>query len=290
MFTQPPSTTTDTAHTAARAHDKHAGHDPEAFRRRFWLTLLLTIPVVASSEMVMEWFGYEIDGVAWVGPVLGTFIFAWGGQPFLVRRRRRGAQPATRDDAADLDGDHRRLGGVDVDQHRVVRPRVLVGAGAARDDHAARALAGDEGDRTGAGRPGRAGRAPARRSRADRDRRWDRAGPDRRPGRRRPCVGPVRSAGPGRWADHRGRGRARRVDDHRRIATGPQDRRRSGGRRDRVDRLVVAGGDRRRRARTPRSPGSSASSPTPRPAGAAPRCSPIASPRCCSTWRPGSRR
>ncbi len=78
------------------AHDKHAGHDPEAFRRRFWLTLLLTIPVVASSEMVMEWFGYEIDGVAWVGPVLGTFIFAWGGQPFLtgavaeVRNRQPG--------------------------------------------------------------------------------------------------------------------------------------------------------------------------------------------------------
>ncbi len=66
------------------AHDKHAGHDPEAFRRRFWLTLLLTIPVVVSSEMVMEWFGYELDGVAWVGPVLGTFVFAWGGQPFLT--------------------------------------------------------------------------------------------------------------------------------------------------------------------------------------------------------------
>ena len=66
------------------AHDKHAGHDPEAFRRRFWLTLLLTIPVVISSEMVMEWFGYELDGVAWVGPVLGTFVFAWGGQPFLT--------------------------------------------------------------------------------------------------------------------------------------------------------------------------------------------------------------
>ena len=32
----------------------------------------------------MEWFGYELDGVAWVGPVLGTFVFAWGGQPFLT--------------------------------------------------------------------------------------------------------------------------------------------------------------------------------------------------------------
>jgi Cu2+-exporting ATPase len=25
-------------------HDKHAGHDPEVFRRRFWLTLLLSLP------------------------------------------------------------------------------------------------------------------------------------------------------------------------------------------------------------------------------------------------------
>ncbi|HWM20769.1 MAG TPA: copper-translocating P-type ATPase [Ilumatobacteraceae bacterium] len=74
----------DQHHGGHAAHDKHAGHDPEAFRRRFWLTLLLTIPVVASSEMVMEWFGYEIGGVAWVGPVLGTFVFAWGGQPFLA--------------------------------------------------------------------------------------------------------------------------------------------------------------------------------------------------------------
>jgi Cu2+-exporting ATPase len=66
-----------------QGHDKHAGHDPEVFRRRFWLTLLVSIPVVVTSEMIMDWFGYQIDGVAWVGPVLGTFVFAWGGWPFL---------------------------------------------------------------------------------------------------------------------------------------------------------------------------------------------------------------
>ena len=65
-------------------HDKHAGHDPETFRRRFWLTLLISIPVIATSEMIMEWFGYELSGVAWVGPVLGTFVFVWGGWPFLT--------------------------------------------------------------------------------------------------------------------------------------------------------------------------------------------------------------
>jgi Cu2+-exporting ATPase len=54
------------------------------FRRKFWLTFALTIPVIASSDMVMEWFGYHIGGVGWVGPLLGTFIFGWGGRPFIV--------------------------------------------------------------------------------------------------------------------------------------------------------------------------------------------------------------
>ncbi|MFI6229509.1 copper-translocating P-type ATPase [Micromonospora echinospora] len=98
---QPPPTRTD-GHTGAGGqqerqghpvhhrsghggHDKHAGHDPEMFRRRFWLSLALTVPIVATSHMVMDWFGYRLDvpGVGWVGPVLGTVVFAWGGWPFL---------------------------------------------------------------------------------------------------------------------------------------------------------------------------------------------------------------
>src|SRR5258706_13563159 len=64
-------------------HDKHAGHDPEVFRRRFWVTLLISIPVVVTSETIMDWFGYSLNGVSWVGPVVGTFVFVWGGWPFL---------------------------------------------------------------------------------------------------------------------------------------------------------------------------------------------------------------
>ncbi|MEA3185050.1 MAG: P-type Cu2+ transporter, partial [Ilumatobacteraceae bacterium] len=73
----------DHAAGAHAGHDKHAGHDPEVFRRRFWLTLLISIPVVATSRMIMDWFGYQLGGVAWVGPVLGSFVFVWGGWPFL---------------------------------------------------------------------------------------------------------------------------------------------------------------------------------------------------------------
>ncbi len=67
-------------------HDKHAGHDPEQFRRKFWLSLALTVPIVATSHMVMDWFGYTLDfpGMNLVGPVLGSVVFGYGGWPFLV--------------------------------------------------------------------------------------------------------------------------------------------------------------------------------------------------------------
>ena len=73
-------------HGGHGAHDKHAGHDPEMFRRRFWVCLALTIPLVVTSEMVMDWFGYDLDfsGIEWVGPILGTAVFVWGGWPFLA--------------------------------------------------------------------------------------------------------------------------------------------------------------------------------------------------------------
>jgi Cu2+-exporting ATPase len=58
-------------------------HDPDAFRRRFWLTFALSIPVVLTSSTVMDWFGYSIAGVGWVPPVVGTVVFFWGGWPFL---------------------------------------------------------------------------------------------------------------------------------------------------------------------------------------------------------------
>ncbi len=65
------------------------------FRDRFWLSLALTIPLVFYSPMIQEWFGYtapEFPGSEWIGPVLGTVIFIYGGMPFL-----RGAVQEVRD-------------------------------------------------------------------------------------------------------------------------------------------------------------------------------------------------
>jgi P-type Cu2+ transporter len=73
-------------HAGRDGHDQHAGHDPEMFRRRFWLTLALTIPLVVTSHMVMDWFDYSVDAplMEWYGPVLGSIVFFWGGWPFLA--------------------------------------------------------------------------------------------------------------------------------------------------------------------------------------------------------------
>ena len=67
-------------------HDKHAGHDPNMFRRLFWWNLLLAIPVLVFSDQIQTWFGYSIDAgpARFVAPVIGTVIYLWGGQPFLV--------------------------------------------------------------------------------------------------------------------------------------------------------------------------------------------------------------
>jgi Cu2+-exporting ATPase len=85
------------AHGGHEGHDKHAGHDPEIFRRKFWLSLALTIPLVATSDMVMDWFDYTIEfrGMSWLGPVLGSIVFWWGGWPFLAggARELRDRQP-----------------------------------------------------------------------------------------------------------------------------------------------------------------------------------------------------
>jgi len=69
-------------------HDGHGGHGDHAarFRDRFWLSLALSLPVVAYSGMVQDWLGFtppRFPGSAWVAPVLGTVVFLYGGWPFL---------------------------------------------------------------------------------------------------------------------------------------------------------------------------------------------------------------
>jgi Cu2+-exporting ATPase len=78
------SGTTHDAHAAG--HDRHAGHSVAMFRDWFWLSLLLTLPVLVWSADLQEWFGYEapvFPGAEYLPAVLGTVVFIFGGLPFL---------------------------------------------------------------------------------------------------------------------------------------------------------------------------------------------------------------
>jgi Cu2+-exporting ATPase len=46
------------AHGRDQEHGAHAGH-ADVYRRRFWINLILAIPVVIYSETVQDWFGYK---------------------------------------------------------------------------------------------------------------------------------------------------------------------------------------------------------------------------------------
>ncbi len=67
------------------AHVDHTGHEI-MFRNRFWVSLLLTIPVLLFSPMLQNWFGFsmpEFTGDRWIGPLFAIAIFFYGGVPFL---------------------------------------------------------------------------------------------------------------------------------------------------------------------------------------------------------------
>jgi Cu2+-exporting ATPase len=56
------------------------------FRDRFWLSFLLTIPVIVWSPDPQEWLGYTAPAFAgsdWIPPLLGTAVFIYGGFVFL---------------------------------------------------------------------------------------------------------------------------------------------------------------------------------------------------------------
>ena len=76
----------DHTHSGHNGHDKHADHSPEMFRDRFWLSLLLTLPIIYFSEQFQTWFNYEaisFTGSIWINPILGTILFFYGGLVFI---------------------------------------------------------------------------------------------------------------------------------------------------------------------------------------------------------------
>ena len=77
---------------AKQEHEGHGGHDHAAmvadFRRRFWISLVLTAPVLVLAPMLQEWLGLRdtlaFSGDRWVQLGLATAIYFYGGWPFLT--------------------------------------------------------------------------------------------------------------------------------------------------------------------------------------------------------------
>lgn len=71
-------------------HHEHSHHDHHAmmvadFRRRFFVCLVITVPILALSPMVQDWLGFSwtFSGSVWVLTALSALIYGYGGWPFL---------------------------------------------------------------------------------------------------------------------------------------------------------------------------------------------------------------
>ena len=67
------------------AHADHSGHEM-MFRRKFWVSLLLSIPVLLYSQGLQMMLGLSLPafpGSQWIAPVFSIIVFLYGGLPFL---------------------------------------------------------------------------------------------------------------------------------------------------------------------------------------------------------------
>lgn len=69
-------------------HDHHAMMVKD-FKRRFWVCLALTVPILALSPMLQMWAGVEwtFPGAVWVLAALAAVVWGYGGWPFLTGAR-----------------------------------------------------------------------------------------------------------------------------------------------------------------------------------------------------------
>ena len=67
-------------------HKNHQGHDPAIFKRRFFICLILTLPILYFSPQLQSWLNYQaiaFVGSNWINPILAIAIYGYGGWIFL---------------------------------------------------------------------------------------------------------------------------------------------------------------------------------------------------------------
>ena len=62
-----------------KGHSAHHAHMLEDFKRRFWVSLAASVPVLALSSMIQSFLGYSAS----FSGGISTFVYLYGGLPFL---------------------------------------------------------------------------------------------------------------------------------------------------------------------------------------------------------------
>ncbi|MCL5733724.1 MAG: heavy metal translocating P-type ATPase [Patescibacteria group bacterium] len=71
----------------AENFDKHAGHNTEMFLKKFWISLILSIPIVIYSSLPQAFFSWRapaFPGEKYLYLLLGSIVFFYGGWVFLA--------------------------------------------------------------------------------------------------------------------------------------------------------------------------------------------------------------
>lgn len=71
-------------------HQNGMAHHESLFRRKFWISLILSFPVIIFSPTVQGWLGYRTPDFPlsdWVTPVFAIIVFVVGGLPFFDMAR-----------------------------------------------------------------------------------------------------------------------------------------------------------------------------------------------------------
>ncbi|WP_178020444.1 copper-translocating P-type ATPase [uncultured Paenibacillus sp.] len=72
-------------HAGGHDHSGHHGHMVEDFKKRFYISLIITIPILIISPMIQMFMGvsWRFPGDTYLLFLLSSFVFFYGGWPFI---------------------------------------------------------------------------------------------------------------------------------------------------------------------------------------------------------------
>jgi Cu2+-exporting ATPase len=80
-----------TQHEDHDSFNKHEGHETNIFKTKFWVSFILTLPILAYAEIIQEFLKYtppQFTGSEYLPVILSSIIFFYGGWVFLASAYR----------------------------------------------------------------------------------------------------------------------------------------------------------------------------------------------------------